>query len=70
MKHVFLITDIKPYSPSELARIYGVSLKTFNRWIPPHRQHIGVRNGRYYTTRQVQEIFKSLGPPPGQIIEE
>lgn len=69
MKSLFVVTEIKPYTPSEVARIYGVSLKTFNRWIKPHFKCVGERNGRYYNTRQVQKIFECMGLP-GQIIED
>jgi len=63
MTEIFYVTEIKPYSPAELARIYGVSKKTMNRWLKPHRGGIGERQGLYYTTLQVKIIFEKLGLP-------
>jgi hypothetical protein len=63
MTEILYVTEIKPYSPVELSRIYGVSKKTFNRWLKPHREAIGERQGLYYTTLQVKLIFEKLGLP-------
>ena len=52
---------IKPYTPSEIADLYGVSLKVLNRWLKPHRAAIGKREGLYYTALQVKSIFEVLG---------
>ena len=41
--------QIKPYSPGELAAQYGISTKTLRTWLKMHRQHIGVRMGKYFT---------------------
>lgn len=54
---------VKPYSPQELASIYGVSTKTVKRWLSPFYHDIGERRGRYYTIAQVQVIFEKLGLP-------
>ena len=54
---------IKAYSISELARMYGISNKSMNRWLKPHAHHIGKREGRYYTALQVAIIFEKFGPP-------
>lgn len=54
---------VKPYSPQELAAIYGVSSKTIKRWLTPFYHDIGERQGRYYTIAQVQVIFEKLGLP-------
>ena len=56
-------TEIKPYSPAELARLYGVSRWTIKNWLKPHISAIGSRVGRYYTTKQVKTIFEKLGLP-------
>ncbi len=68
MKNVVSVTEVKPYTPSEVAMIYGVSLKTFNRWLRPHHTALGTREGRYYNARQVRIIFDRMGLP-GEIIE-
>jgi hypothetical protein len=54
---------VKPYSITELATLYGVSKKTFKKWLKPFENEIGERNGRYYTVRQVRVIFDRLDFP-------
>ena len=54
-------TDIRPYTLSELAALYGVSTKTMRNWLLPHQESIGKRVGRLYTTLQVKIIFEKLG---------
>lgn len=54
---------IKAYKLIELARMYGVDRRTFLRWLDPFKKLIGKRNGDYYTVKQVEKIFKSLGLP-------
>jgi hypothetical protein len=54
---------VKPYSTKELCSIYGVSPKTFFRWLLPFTQQIGKRNGRMYTVRQIEIIIGFLGVP-------
>ena len=68
MTAISYVTEIKPYSPAELARIYGVTKKTINRWLKPHRSRIGEREGLFYTALQVRLIFERLGLP-GRIEE-
>ena len=55
--------EIRPYTLSELAALYGVSSKTMRNWTLPHQESIGKRVGRLYTTKQVQVIFDKLGIP-------
>lgn len=54
---------IKIYAPCELARIYGVDKKTLKKWLAPFVKLIGVRNGRFFSIKQVRLIFKCLGSP-------
>ena len=63
MKSESFVTELKPYTPAEMARVYGVSKKVLNRWLAPHRQAVGERQGLYYTTLQVKIIFEKLGLP-------
>jgi hypothetical protein len=56
-------TEIRPYSPGELARFSGVSVWTLNRWLKRHKDTIGERDGLYYTALQVRTIFDKLGLP-------
>ena len=56
--------QVKPYLPSELAKLYGISVNTFRGvWLKPFQQEIGKRNGYYYTIKQVEIIFSKLGKP-------
>ena len=54
---------VKAYTITELARLYGISLKTLRTWLAPHQDRIGPRRGRYYTVLQVRRIFECLGQP-------
>jgi hypothetical protein len=54
---------LKPYKHKELSDLYGVSKKTFTKWLIPFREKIGKRQGHYYSVEQVKTIFSSLGVP-------
>jgi hypothetical protein len=56
-------TEIRPYYPVELARMYGVSKCTMLRWLKPHQRAVGEKIGKYYTALQVRTIFHILGSP-------
>ena len=49
---------LRPYYLKELAAMYGISTKTFNRWLKPFGKIIGERRGYYFTIPQVREIFR------------
>ena len=55
--------EIKPYTITELANIYGVKSRTMRNWITPHNDSIGLKIGRLFTTLQVKIIFEKLGMP-------
>lgn len=55
--------EIKPYSLTELANIYGVTNRTMKNWITPHNIAVGEKVGRLYTTLQIKIIFEKLGLP-------
>ena len=57
------IIEVRPCYPADLCRMYGVTPRTFRKWISPHLQFIGKRIGNYYTTLQVLIIIERLGPP-------
>lgn len=59
----YFVTEVKPYSPRELANVYGVSRKILNGWLDRHREAIGERSGLYYTALQVKTIFELIGLP-------
>lgn len=54
---------IRPFSKKELTAMYNISKKTMTRWLQPHLQKIGKREGHYYTVKQILLIFELLGPP-------
>lgn len=54
---------LKPYTAKELAAMYGVERRTFNKWLEPFGNEIGERKGRYFTVVQVKIIFTRLGLP-------
>ena len=54
---------ITPLSTKQLAKLYGISLKTLYRWLHPFTEVIGERNGRFYTNAQVKIIVQKLGIP-------
>ena len=55
--------ELKPYTTKELAAIYQVSDKTFNKWVGKFRIDVGEKSGRLYTIRKVTVIFDKLGLP-------
>jgi transposase len=63
MGTISLVEEIRPYSTKDLAAIYGVCVKTMNRWIKPFAETIGTKNGRFYSVAQVKIIFDKLGVP-------
>jgi transposase len=54
---------IRPYTHKQLAAMYGVSWGTFQKWLKPHTSDIGVKNGHFYSARQVEIIFDKIGLP-------
>ena len=58
--------SLKPYSLTELSKLYSVCIKTMKRWMKPFLAEIGEKNGRFYTISQVKIIFSKIGLP-GQI---
>ena len=55
--------DLKAYSKKELAEKYQVSVKTFNAWLKPFEDKVGIKRGRYYTVNQVKTMLEVLGVP-------
>lgn len=54
---------LKPLTSLQLSELYGISLKTFYRWVAPFKPDIGDKRGRYYTNAQVKIILQKLGMP-------
>ena len=55
--------EIRPYSLTELAQIYGVTNRTMKNWIIRHDEAVGEKIGRLYTALQIKVIFEKLGLP-------
>lgn len=53
----------QPYTTEELSLLYGITTKTFLKWILPFKEQIGQKIGWYYNIRQVNVIFENLGRP-------
>jgi hypothetical protein len=54
---------LRPYNHAELAQLYGISWKTLQKWLAPHKYTIGEKTGHFYNTKQVEIIFGLLGFP-------
>lgn len=61
--------QIKPYSLTEMAGIYGVDWRTFKKWLQPFEEEIGPRNGRFYSIPQVRVIFERLSLPCSLVVD-
>ena len=57
------VVEIRPYSLTELAQLYGISTRTMKNWLGPHSEAIGVKVGRLYNALQVKVIFERIGVP-------
>jgi hypothetical protein len=49
---------LRPYNKKELAAMYGICTKTFDKWLKPFKKIIGLRKGYFFTIPQVRLIFK------------
>ncbi|MBS1616247.1 MAG: hypothetical protein JST06_09045 [Bacteroidetes bacterium] len=60
---------LKAYTVRQLADLYGVTTKTFRRWIAPFNEAIGDRHGHFYNIIQVKCIVQNLGVPGDVVVE-
>jgi hypothetical protein len=60
---IVIKADVKRYKPNELAKVFGMSLKTLNRNIKSIKDKIGEREGQWYSIHQVIIIFDHLDRP-------
>lgn len=60
--------ELKPYSVTDLAKIYGVCNRTFKKWVNDIKE-VGPKKGRYYSIPQVKIIFENMKVPTQIIIE-
>ncbi len=58
---------LQPYTTDELAFLYGITAKTFLRWLVPFGEVIGKKIGWYFNIRQVEIIFEKLGRPEKEV---
>lgn len=66
MSHENTVFEIKAYTKSVLAMLYGVSDETFKKWVasvPDMRDH----KGRMFTPIEVEKIVNHLGKPSTKI---
>lgn len=64
MKNPFVI---EPKTRTQLARDYGVSLPTMNKWLKPLAGKLGKIRARILTAFQVGIVVKFIGLPKTQI---
>jgi hypothetical protein len=55
---------VKSYTKKELAEMYGWSRGTLREYVRPFSNQLNLVKGRrYYTSKQVEQIFFHLGHP-------
>jgi transposase len=59
----------KPYTPKELRDLYGISYKTFVKWIQPFEARLGKAIGGLYNEKQVTFLVNKVGYPY-RVVEE
>ena len=60
---------LKAYTTKHLAEVYGVSDKTFRRWLAPFKKAIGAKRGYFYNITQVRCIVERLGLPGNVVLD-
>ncbi|MEO6832673.1 MAG: hypothetical protein ABI378_09400 [Chitinophagaceae bacterium] len=60
---------LKAYTVKQLSELYGVSTKTFRRWVEPFKTAIGEKHGYFYNISQVKCIVQRLGVPGDIIVD-
>ena len=53
----------KPYAPKELRELYGISYKTFMKWIEPFKDLFGEPAGGFYNEKQITLFVEKVGYP-------
>lgn len=54
---------VRPYRGTDLAKIYGVGIDTFKKWIRKLKKELGTVDGHYFTIPQVEIIIHHLKLP-------
>ncbi len=60
---------LKAYSVKQLSELYGVSAKTFRRWLSPFKKDVGEKQGNFFNISQVKCIVSHLGVPGSVVVE-
>jgi transposase-like protein len=60
--------ELKPYSVTDLAKIYGVCNRTFKKWVKEIKE-VAPKKGRYYSIPQVKIIFENMKIPTHITVE-
>lgn len=67
------MVEIKTYTKSELAALYGISPKTLRGWMKKIRKQLHetgyIKKQSILTPKQVKIIFEHLDPPPEKTIK-
>lgn len=58
---------LSPKTSTQIAELYGISLKTFYKWVAPFKNDIGEKIGRFYNIAQVKTILEKLGLPQSKL---
>ena len=61
--------NLKAYTVKQLSELYGVSAKTFRRWLEPFAKSIGEKKGYFYNISQVKCIVSYLGAPGNIVVD-
>ena len=56
-------TSYRCIGPAQLAKQYNVCVRTLRRWLMKHDHVLEKRTGRYWTPKQVKQIYATIGPP-------
>jgi hypothetical protein len=54
---------IKPYYPTELAELYGISYRQLYNWLKPYRDIVPKKRRQMLTVKEVEFIFGTFGRP-------
>jgi len=58
---------VKPYRLSDLAAIFDVNRKTMRKWMDKYPDDLSIREGKYFSIRQVNFCLDKFGLP-GKVI--
>ena len=62
-KRKYTLFHVRPYKVKELAALYGMNIRTFQRWLKRLKKHIGKIEGQFLSIKQVEIVIKHLDLP-------